>query len=47
MTLNKDWFENFRAIDGGWVLLGNNRSCKVQGIDLVRIKMYGMVERLL
>ena len=47
MTPNKAWFEDFKQEDGGVVLLGNNRPCKVQGIHSVRIKMHNDGERIL
>lgn len=47
MTPNKDWFETFKSVDGGQVLLGNNKSCKVLGVGYVRIKMHNGMERIL
>ena len=47
MTPNKAWFEDLKQGDGGVVLLGNNRLCKVQGIGSVRIKMHNDVEKVL
>ncbi|PON85524.1 hypothetical protein TorRG33x02_186730 [Trema orientale] len=47
MTPNKHWFEEFKQIDNGQVLLGNNKGCKVVGIGTVRIKMHDGVERVL
>ena len=35
MTPNRTWFEEFVQEDGVTVLLGNNKSCKVQGSGLV------------
>lgn len=47
MTPNKDWFETFKSVKGGKVLLGNNKSCEAMGIGIVRIKMHDSVERIL
>jgi len=32
MTPNKPWYEKFTELQGGSVLLGNNKPCKTQGI---------------
>jgi len=47
MCPNKGWFENYKPINGGIVLLGNNKSCKVIGIDSLRIRMHNGIERVL
>ena len=47
MTPNKDWFDTYRAVDSGSVLMGNDASCKVIGIGNVRIKMFDGVIRTL
>ena len=41
---NKGWFENYKQIDGGTVLLGNSKSCKVIGIGSLRIRMHNNKE---
>ncbi|RVW21953.1 Retrovirus-related Pol polyprotein from transposon TNT 1-94 [Vitis vinifera] len=33
----KAWFEDFKEADGGYVLLGNNKHCKILGTGTVRI----------
>nr|CAN67902.1 hypothetical protein VITISV_037907 [Vitis vinifera] len=43
----KTWFENFKEADGGHVLLGNNKHCKILGTGTVRIKHYDSIERVL
>lgn len=45
MTPSRDWFTNYRSICGGVVLIGNNVTCKVVGIGIVRIKLYNGVVR--
>ena len=47
MTPNKAWFEELKQGDGGVVLLGNNRPCKVQGVGFVRVKLHNDVEKVL
>ncbi|KAL6328338.1 hypothetical protein AAG906_034481 [Vitis piasezkii] len=43
----KAWFEDFKEADGGHVLLGNNKHCKILGTGTVRIKHYEGIERVL
>ncbi|KAG6726906.1 hypothetical protein I3842_02G103200, partial [Carya illinoinensis] len=43
----KEWFETFSELDGGQVILGNNKSCKIMGIGSVRLKMHDGTERVL
>ena len=43
----KAWFENFKEADGGHVLLGNNKHCKILGTGTVRIKHYDGIEKVL
>ena len=43
----KAWFEDFKEADGGYVLLGNNKHCKILGTGTVRIKHYDGIERVL
>ena len=40
MTSNRDWFSKYEPVHKGAVLMGNNASCKVAGIGIVRIKMF-------
>ena len=47
MTPHRDWFEMFQSVNNGQVLLGNNKSCEIQGIGTVRIKMFDGIERVL
>ena len=47
MCPNKGWFENYKQIDGGTVLLGNNKSCQVIGIGSLRIRMHNGIENVL
>ncbi|KAL5538966.1 hypothetical protein UlMin_043961 [Ulmus minor] len=47
MTSNGDWFEDYKEINGGQVLFGNNSLCKVISIGSVRIKTHDGFERVL
>ena len=47
MTPNRDWFNTYRLVNSGYVLMGNNTSCKVVGIRNIRIKMFDGVVRTL
>ena len=47
MTPNKDLFEELCDQDGGSVLLGNNKACKVTGVGSVRFKLHDESIRLL
>ena len=47
MTLNKYVFEELCDQDGGSVLLGNNRACKIAGIRYVIFKLHDKSIRLL
>ena len=47
MTSNKAWFEELMQGDGGVVLLGNNRTCKVQDVGSVRVRLHNDVEKFL
>ena len=47
MTPNRDWFNTYRLVNSGYVLMGNDVSCKVVGIGNIRIKMFDGVVRTL
>jgi len=47
MSPNKEWFETYKQIDGGSMLLGNNKACKVVGIGSIRQRMYDGVKAVL
>lgn len=47
MTPNKNWFESLNEISGGEVILGNNKTCKIQGIGSIRLKMNNGTEMIL
>lgn len=47
MSRNQDWFEYYIKEDEGFVLLGNNKACKVIGSGNIRIKMTYGYKRIL
>ena len=47
MTSNDRWFEDYKKIDGGKVLLGNNNPCKVICMSSMRIKTHDGLEMIL
>src|ERR1044072_4008907 len=47
MTQNKALFEELCDQDGGFVLLGNNKACKITGVGSVRFKLHDETIRLL
>ena len=47
MTPKKDWFNTYRSVNYGSVLMGNDASCKVAGIGNIKIKMFDGVVRTL
>ncbi|XP_073136985.1 uncharacterized protein [Henckelia pumila] len=36
----RDWFIDFQELDSGYVLLGNNQSCKISGIGSIKLRMW-------
>lgn len=47
MCPNRSWFESFQQENGGRVILGNNKTCQVQRIGTVGIKMQDSMKRIL
>ncbi|KAL9270861.1 Retrovirus-related Pol polyprotein from transposon TNT 1-94-like protein [Drosera capensis] len=47
MTPNREWFNTYRSVSRGTVLMGNDASCNVIGIGTIRIKMFDGVVRTL
>ena len=47
ITPKKEWFIEYRELNEGKVLMGNNNSCKVIGVGSMRIKLHdGSVKTL-
>ncbi|KAH9704495.1 retrovirus-related pol polyprotein from transposon TNT 1-94-like protein [Citrus sinensis] len=43
----KEWFMDFRNLESGAVVIGNNQPCRTMGIGIIRLKMFdGMVREL-
>ena len=47
MTPNQSWFETYTLKHYDFVLLGNNKACKVIGIGTIRLKLNDGIERVL
>ena len=47
MTPNKDWFDTYRLVNYGSVMMGNDASCRVVGMGNIRVKMFDGVIRTL
>ena len=47
MSPNKHWFYDYKELDGGTVLMGNDASCKTVGIGTIKIRMHDGIVRIL
>ena len=47
VTLHRDWFDTYKSVNCGFVLMGNNATCKVVGIGTIKIKTFDNVVRTL
>ena len=47
MTPHKDWFDTYKLVNCGSILMGNDATCKVFGIGTIKIKMFDDVVRTL
>ena len=47
MTPYRDWFNTYKSVNCGYVLMGNDAACKVVGIGTINIKMFVNVVRTL
>ena len=45
VTPHRDWFDTYKLVNCGSVLMGNNVICKVVGIGTIKIKMFDNVVR--
>ena len=43
----KDWFDTYRLVNYGYLLMGNDASCKVVGMGNIKFKMFVGVIRML
>ncbi|KAG8498562.1 hypothetical protein CXB51_004879 [Gossypium anomalum] len=47
MSPNRDWFTTYETVFEGVVLMGNNASCKIVGVGIIKVKMFDGVFRTL
>ncbi|KAG8503402.1 hypothetical protein CXB51_001378 [Gossypium anomalum] len=47
MSPNWDWFTTYETVSEGVVLIGNNASCKIAGVGIIKVKMFDGVVRTL
>ena len=47
MTPHRDWFDTYKSVNCGSVLIGNDATCKVVGIGTIKINMFDNVVRTL
>ena len=47
MTHNKDWFDTYRLVNSGSIMMGNDASCRVVRMGNIRLKMFDGVIRML
>ncbi|KAG8473058.1 hypothetical protein CXB51_035009 [Gossypium anomalum] len=45
MSPNRDWFTTYETVSEGVVLMGNNASCKIAGVGIIKVKMFDGVVR--
>ncbi|KAG8476901.1 hypothetical protein CXB51_030380 [Gossypium anomalum] len=47
MSPNRDWFTTYKTVSEGVVLMGNNASCKIACVRIIKVKMFDGVVRTL
>ena len=47
MMPHKHWFNTYRLVNSGYVMMGNDASCRIVGIENIIIKMFDGVIRML
>lgn len=47
MTENKEWFETYKTVHSGSVIMDDNASCKVFGIKNINVKMFEVIVKTL
>ncbi|KAL0003708.1 hypothetical protein SO802_011269 [Lithocarpus litseifolius] len=47
VTPHRDWFDTYKSVNCGSVLMDNDVACKVVGIGTIKIKMFNNVVRTL
>jgi len=44
---NRDWFSSFEKLNGCSVIMGDDRPCNMEGIEIIQVKMFdGMIREL-
>ena len=46
VSFNRDWFIIYETVSEGVVLMGNNVSCKIAGVGIIKVKMFDGVVRI-
>ncbi|KAG8482553.1 hypothetical protein CXB51_024224 [Gossypium anomalum] len=47
MSPNQDWFTTYEIVSEGVILMGNNASCKIAGVGIIKVNMFDGVVRAL
>ncbi|KAG8483801.1 hypothetical protein CXB51_022649 [Gossypium anomalum] len=47
MSPNRDWFTTYETVSECVILMGNNASCKITGVGIIKVKMFDEVVRTL
>ena len=47
MCPNRDWFSTYESVSKGVILMGNNASCKIVGVETIKIRMFDGIVRTL
>ena len=47
MVLNEDWYDTYRLVNSGSVLMDNDASCRVTRMGNIKVKMFDDVIRML
>lgn len=42
-----EWFDTYKLVNSGFVLMGNDTSCKVIGIGNIKVKMFDEIVKTL
>ena len=45
MMPNKDWFDSYRLVNYGYILMSNDDSCRIFRIGNIKVKMFNCVIR--
>ena len=45
VCLKREWVASFEKLDGGLVIFDDGHTCQIEGIDIVRIKLFSWIIR--